>query len=97
MLTLKQGIKISAIIDKLQIKIIDPKAPQEQVGADLMLQIASKAHLAEQEIYDLVASAKKITVEEAQEVDLVAFVKELISDPAVVNFFKSAAKSKGRK
>ncbi len=90
MLTLKQGLKLSAIIDKLDLKITDPKASQEQIGADLMMQIISKAHKAEKEIYAFVAEAKGITPQEAEKVDLVQFVKEIASDAGVVNFFKSA-------
>jgi predicted peroxiredoxin len=92
MITLKQGIKLSAIIDKLGLKITDPKASQEQIGADLMMQIISKAHKAEQEIYAFVAEIKGVSVKEAENIDLVQFVKELFSDAGVVNFFKSAVK-----
>jgi hypothetical protein len=90
MLTLKQGLKLSAIIDKLDLKITDPKASQEQIGADLIMQIISKAHKAEKEIYAFVAEAKGITPQEAENVDLVQFIKEIASDAGVINFFKSA-------
>ena len=96
MLTLKQGLKLSAIIDKLDLKIADPKADANKVGADLMMQIISKAHKAEQEIYAFVAETKGITPQEAEKVDLVQFIKEMASDTGVVNFFKSAVKSKDR-
>jgi predicted peroxiredoxin len=92
MLTLKQGLKLSAIIDKLDLKITDPKADANKVGADLMMQIISKAHKAEQEIYAFVAEARGITQQEAENVDLVQFIKEIASDAGVVNFFKSAVK-----
>jgi predicted peroxiredoxin len=92
MLTLKQGLKLSAIIDKLDLKITDPKASQEQIGADLMMQIISKAHKAEKEIYAFVAEAKGITPQEAEKIDLMQFIKEIASDAGVVNFFKSAVK-----
>ena len=90
MLTLKQGIKLSAIIDKLDLKITDPKASQENVGADLMMQIISKAHKAEQEIYSFIAEIKNISVEEAESVDLIGFIKEAVSDSGLMSFFKSA-------
>jgi len=92
MLTLKQGLKLSAIIDKLDLKITDPKADANKVGADLMMQIISKAHKAEQEIYAFVAETKGITPQEAEKIDLVQFIKEMASDTGVVNFFKSAVK-----
>jgi len=92
MLTIKQGFKISAIIDKLDLKVTDPKAPQEQVGADLMIQIISKAYKAEQEIYDLVAEIKGCTATEAEKIDLVGFIKEITSNAGVMDFFRSAVK-----
>ena len=92
MLTLKQGLKLSAIIDKLDLKITDPKASQENVGADLMMQIISKAHKAEQEIYAFVAETKNISAKEAENIDLIQFIKDMASDTGVMNFFKSAVK-----
>jgi hypothetical protein len=96
MLTLKQGLKLSAIIDKLDLKITDPKADANKVGADLMMQIISKAHKAENEIYAFVAEIKKITPEEAAEIDLMKFIQDIMSDAGVLDFFKSAVKSKGQ-
>lgn len=92
MLTLKQGLKLSAIIDKLDLKIADPKADAEKIGSDLLMQIVTKAHKAEQEIYAFVAEIKGVSVKEAENIDLVQFIKELVSDAGVVNFFKSAVK-----
>ena len=92
MLTMKQGLKLSAIIDKLDLKITDPKSDANKVGADMMMQIISKAHKAEQEIYAFVAETKGITPQEAEKVDLVQFIKDVASDTGVMNFFKSAVK-----
>lgn len=96
MLTVKQGIKLSAIIDKLDLKITDPKAGAEEVGADLIMQIATKAHRAEQEIYHFVADVKKIDPEEAEKVDLVGFMQGILSDTGAMGFFKSAVTSKAQ-
>jgi predicted peroxiredoxin len=90
MLTLKQGLKLSAIIDKLDIKISNPNGKPEEIGADLMMQIISKAHKAEKEIYAFVAEIRGITPQEAEKIDLVQFIKEMASDAGVLNFFKSA-------
>lgn len=93
MLTLKQGIRLSAIIDKLDLSIRNPEGTQEQVGADLMMQVVGKAHRAENEIYAFVSEIKKIDIEEAQEVDLIPFIKELFMNSEVASFFNSAVKS----
>ena len=92
MLTVKQGMKLSAIIDKMDIKINDPKASQEQIGADLIMQIVRKAYKAESEVYSFISETKGISVQDAQKTDLVAFIKETMSDPSVASFFKSAVK-----
>lgn len=103
MLTLKQGIKLSAIIDKLEFTVKTTETndkgekvylTQEEVGSDLMMQVLSKAHKAENEIYAFVAEIKKITPEEAAEIDLMKFIQDLMSDAGVLDFFKSAVKSK---
>jgi hypothetical protein len=93
MLTVKQGIRLSAIVDKLEIKVSDPNAGQAQVGADLMMQVVTKAHKAENEIYAFVADIKKCTTEEAMDVDLIQFIQALLADSGAMSFFKSAASS----
>lgn len=103
MLTLKQGLLLSAIIDKLGIKIKTTEKnekgekvylTQEEIGADLLIQIASKAHRAEKEIYALVAEMRGITPAEAAKINLLAFAQELLAAPGLMDFFKSAAKSR---
>ena len=92
MLTAKQAIRLSAVVDKLDISIPDAEATQERVGADLILQMVKKAHKAEQEIYEFIALIKKCTLEEAEEVDFIKLLKGLFADPEIASFFKSAVK-----
>ncbi len=94
MLTIKQGIKLSAIIDKLELKISDPSASQKEVGSDLIMQIISKAYKAEQEIYAFVAEINGCSIKEAEKADLIQFIKDLVSDSGAMSFFKSAVRSK---
>lgn len=91
-MTIKQGLKMSAIIDKLDIKINNPKATSEEIGSDLIMQLVTKAYKAENEIYNFVAVEKECTTEQAAEIDLVEFIKELISDSGFMGFFKSAVR-----
>jgi hypothetical protein len=93
-LTLKQGIRLSAIIDKLDLTISNPEGTQEEVGSDLIMQLVRKAHKAEKEICAFVADTNKCSIEEAENVNLIEFIKGLFSDPGVVDFFKSAVNSK---
>lgn len=98
MLTINQGIKISAIVDKLDIslkitKIQDEEKvelTQKELGADLIMQIVSKAHIAGTEIIAFVAEMKKCSIEEAGEIDLIEFIKEISQESGIKDFFKSA-------
>lgn len=93
MITIKQALKISAIIDKLDLKINNPQASQAEVGSDLMMQVVSKVHKAEKEIISFVTDIKKCTPEEAGEFDIFEVIKELAGNDLKV-FFQSAVKSK---
>ncbi len=92
MLNIGTGIKLSAIVDKMDLKIENTEGTQAAVGAELILKIAAKAHKAEGEIYNLVAEVKGCSIEEAPNVDLINFIGELFDSPDVVNFLKSAVK-----
>jgi hypothetical protein len=92
-MTIKQGIKLSAICDKLDLKIDDPKGDQSKIGADLLMMVLKNAHKAEKEIYSFIAEVKKVTVAEAEEIDLVAFAKEFSDTAGLTDFFKSSVKS----
>lgn len=91
-MNIKQSIKISAIIDKMGLKITNAKASKEEVGADIIIQVVSKAYKAEKEIYSFIADIKKISVKEAEEVDLVEFIKEMKEISGLGSFFISAVK-----
>jgi hypothetical protein len=91
-MTIRQGLKLSGIIDKLGLKIENPKGSKEEVGSDLILQIVAKAHRAEKEIISFVAVEKKISEEAAADVDLIEFAKEMAKDSGIMGFIKSAVK-----
>jgi|GEM_PF-3318202 len=91
-MNIKQSMKLSAIVDKMGLKITNPKASQEEVGADLIIQAVSKIYKAEKEVYSFVADLKKISVKDAEEVDLVEFIKDLKEVSGLQSFFTSLAK-----
>lgn len=91
MLTIKQGIRLSAIIEKIDIDI-NPELTQEELGASLVKQVVSKAYKAENEILSFVADTKKVSIEEAGETDLIEFFKDLVADTGIKDFFTSALK-----
>jgi hypothetical protein len=96
MLTIRQGIMLSAIIDKMDLKVTNPKGTQAEVGADLTMQFVRGIHRAGDEIYAFVADVRKISPEEAAETNLIEFLKELVAgQPDISHFFASAVKSAG--
>lgn len=94
MFTFKQGMKLSAAIDKLNLKITNAKASQEELGADIIMQIARNAHKAEKELLEFVSAVRGISLEEAADVDMVEFFTDLFSKAGVKDFFKKAVKSR---
>jgi len=92
-ITIKQGIKLSAIIDKLEIGITNPEGDAFQIAADLIVQVISKAHKAETEIYSFISDIKNVTSKEAEKVDLAEFINEVKEIPGIKDFFKSAEES----
>lgn len=76
-ITSKLLIKLSMIIDKMgiadEIANID-KGTNEEVGKALLSIIISKIYKAEKEIYEWIADVKGISIEEAQNVDLIEFI-----------------------
>ena len=93
MITIELGMKISAIVDKLDLKVPDPNKGQAFFGADLLMQVLAKAHRAKTEIYDLVAEVKGCTVKEAKAVNLMEFIKELGETEGIKDFLSSAVTS----
>src|SRR5690554_570174 len=96
MITIELGMKISAIVDKLDLKVPDPNKGQAFFGADLMMQFLAKAHRAKTEIYELVAEVKGCTVKEAKAVNLVEFIKEMGEVSGMRDFLSSAVTSQAQ-
>lgn len=94
MITTRQAIGISRLIDKLDLKITDPSADAEKIGSDMIMQVVTKIHTAEDAVYELVASIKGCTKEEAKDVDLFELYQQKLADSELMRFFIKAARSK---
>lgn len=91
----KVAIKMSAIVDKMEIgqqlkdlnvETGDEQKDREELGKQLIILIISKLYKAENEIYELIALCKNITVEEAQNIAVIPFLKELFGIAGVTDF-----------
>jgi len=82
-------IKLSLIIDKMgiakDIKNID-KPTDEEVGKELITLLITNLHKAENEIYEFIAYYKGITKEEAEEVDVIPVLKEILKIDGMKDF-----------
>jgi hypothetical protein len=94
-ITGRQLLKISALADKLGIKI-DTKADVEDMGSDIIWQVMNKAHTAEEEVGEVLAIFLDCKPEEALDVDLFekweSFTGSKFGEK-FLGFFQSAVKS----
>lgn len=82
-------IKLSCIIDKMQIKDelikIDAKT-NEAVGKHVIALIACNLHKAAEDVYEFISMYKEISVEQAKKENVLAILKEVVKNPGVKDF-----------
>ena len=91
-ITTRHALKISKLIGKLDLKIKDPKAGADEVGADLILQIAGKIGDAEEEVAEIVSMLTGLPKEEALDADLIEIFEKEKEENGFISFFLSAVK-----
>lgn len=88
-------ISMSAIIDKMEIKeqlknmevnTGNEEKDKEELGKELIILLISKLYKAKDEIYELIAGYKGITIEEAKKVEIIPIIKELFGIDGVSSF-----------
>ena len=72
----------------------DIEDTQKQIGMKIVLKISSKLHLVKDELTDFIANYKEVTKEEAQKMNMIDVVKELMNDKNFTSFFKQKLMSK---
>ena len=91
---LNKGIKI---LKKMDLKIGDvADKKQEQVGAELILEVFENLHLAEAEVNELLADMVSMTVAEFEELEIdktMEIIKEFKNIKGLSSFFKRANQS----
>ena len=81
---------ISSLIMQLNIDSGDDKKDREELAKQLIALIIDNLYKAEDEIIELISKLKGISKEEAEEVDIIPFIKELLSNEKLTNFLKLA-------
>lgn len=89
--------KISLIINKmgvsnsiinLNVDTGDEKKDNEEIVKKLLSLIIDNIYKAEDEIIDLIAQVKEITKEEAENYDVISFIKEILQIDKLKDFLK---------
>jgi hypothetical protein len=87
--------KMSKILKIMDIKIDVENKTQQQLGAEVILNIFENIHLAEDEVSEFIAEIAGITVEQFKDLDIdktLEIFNEFKQMPGIVNFFRSASR-----
>ena len=79
---------ISSLIMQMNVETGDEKQDREELVKQLVSLVVDNFYKAEEEMIELIAMLKGITKKEAEEVDIIAFIKELISIDKIKDFLK---------
>ena len=88
----KHLIKLSKIVDKLEIKneLTSIKGESnEEIAEKLLALIITNLYKAEQEIYEFIAVYKGITVEEAENEDIIKLLTDIFDIKGMKDFLSS--------
>lgn len=81
---------ISSLIMELNVDSGDDIKDKEMLGKQLIALIIDNLFKAEDEIVELISNLKGISKEEAEEVDIIPIIKELLSNEKLKDFLKLA-------
>lgn len=80
-------IKLSLVLDKMEVDLSSVHGKtNEETGLKLLSTLVSKIHKAEEELYDLIAFKRGVTVEEAKKENIIEFIKEIIKIEGMTDF-----------
>jgi hypothetical protein len=98
-ITPKTAIKLSKIIDKmgltslimeLKVDTGNDDLDNSTLAKELLSLIISNLYKAEDDIYEFISTIMKISIEEAQEIDLIQLLKPLLENKTLQSFLKLA-------
>lgn len=92
-LVTKDLFAMSRIFSKMELKIDAEGKSQTQYGADLVMSVLGNLHKAEDEVLEFIGDLKGLSAKEMAKLplpDLALSIKELITKPGIMDFFKAA-------
>ena len=81
---------ISSLITKLNIETGNEEFDKKELVKELFALIIDNLYKAEEQIIELISQVKEISVVEAQDVDVIEFIKELFNNEKIQSFLKFA-------
>lgn len=79
-------MEIGQELKKMEVNTGDSKKDNEELSKQLLILIISKIYKAKDEIYELIADYKGITVEEAKKVEIIPIIQEILGIEGIQDF-----------
>lgn len=79
-------MEIGQELRKMEVNTGDSKKDNEELSKQLLILIISKIYKAKDEIYEMIADYKGITVEEAKKVEIIPIIQEILGIEGIQDF-----------
>ncbi len=79
-------MEIGQELKKMEVNTGDSKKDNEELSKQLLILIISKIYKAKDEIYEMIADYKDITVEEAKKVEIIPIIQEILGIEGIQDF-----------
>lgn len=79
-------MEIGQELKKMEVNTGDSKKDNEELSKQLLILIISKIYKAKDEIYEMIADYKAITVEEAKKVEIIPIIQEILGIEGIQDF-----------
>lgn len=79
-------MEIGEELRKMEVNTGDPKKDNEELSKQLLILIISKLYKAKEEIYEMVATYKGITIEEAKKIEIIPIIQEILGVEGTKDF-----------
>ncbi len=79
-------MEIGQELKKMEVNTGDSKKDNEELSKQLLILIISKIYKAKDEIYEMIADYKGITIEEAKKVEIIPIIQEILGIEGIQDF-----------
>lgn len=79
-------MEIAEDLKKLEINTGNELADNEELGKELIVLLISRLYKAKDEVYEMIANYKEISVEEAKKANVIPIIQEILGIQGVTDF-----------